>query len=144
MDADGVDTNDPTPASRLHTGQHGLAAEKSGFHRVVDLLLPGGPGRSTETRARQWRSIVVDQDVYLAKGALGPLHHGVDLRRIADVRLDEHCLAALLLQLVQHVLRVPFIVHLIQHHPRSGAREYAGDASSSPAYGAGDERYFAL
>ncbi len=35
MDADGVDTNDTAPAPRLHTGQHGLAAEE--LHPQIPL-----------------------------------------------------------------------------------------------------------
>src|SRR5262249_53541897 len=144
MDTDGVDTNDTAPASRLHTGQYGLAAEESGFHRVVDLLLPGSPGRGTEAGARQRCSIVVDQDIHLAKGALCLLHHGFDLRLIANICLDEYRLSSPALDLVQHLLRAAFVVHLIEHYPCAFTYEYPGDAGPCPTHGAGDERYFAV
>src|SRR5262249_32024597 len=67
-----------------------------------------------------------------------------DLRLLADVRLDTHRLAPLLLDLVQHLWRVAFIMHLIEHYPCALTCEHPRDARPCPAHGAGDERDFAL
>src|SRR5262245_51370075 len=112
INANRVDTDQTSPAPGLHPGQHRLTAEKRGFHRIVDLLLPGSPGRGTEAGARQWGSVIVNENIHLTKDTLDLLHHGFDLPLIADIGFDENSLSALRLDCVQCLLRVAFLVHL--------------------------------
>jgi len=144
MNANGIDADEPAPASGAHTGQNRLTTDKGSFDGVIDLRLPRLPGRFAEVLLRYWGRVVVDENVNATEPGLRLKHNGGDLLCIRDIRLDKKRFTALRRQVVKNRLRVAFILNLIDDDTRAFACKHPCNARPCTSRGTGDECDFAL